>query len=138
MERVINKNYRNLFRNLIVGINEYKLPILREYNVLNINPTLRNSKYAFLFLFSLFTYTNIIKKKHNGLTDCLKKKHNFSECRMFLSNAYDVYTKISHQRKGKKSDPEPSMTKSPYHQKMKNQEVMQRRHQIFYNCVSVV
>ena len=39
MECVINKNYRNLLRNLIIGINWYKLLILRKNNVFNINPT---------------------------------------------------------------------------------------------------
>ena len=53
MERVINKNFRKL-RNLIVGINGYKLLILRKGNVLNINPTFRKSEYAFLFPFSIY------------------------------------------------------------------------------------
>ena len=53
MERVIDKYYRNLLRNLNVGIKGYKLLILRKNNVLNINPPFWNSKYALLFPFSI-------------------------------------------------------------------------------------
>ena len=53
IERVINKNYRNWMRNLSVGINGYEWLILRKNNVLNINPPFWNSKYAFLFPFSI-------------------------------------------------------------------------------------
>ena len=52
MERVINKNYRILLRNFIVGINGL-IADIKKNNVLNINPTLRNLKYAFLFPFNI-------------------------------------------------------------------------------------
>ena len=87
MERVINKNYRIFYRNLNVDINGCKLLILRKNNVLNINPTLRNSKYAFLFPFSIFwnyfAYKTSDIKINEALVLCIPRyiasgvKHNY-------------------------------------------------------------
>ena len=53
MERIIKKKLQKYIEELIVGINGFKLLILRQNNFLNINPTLKNSKYAFLYPFSI-------------------------------------------------------------------------------------
>ena len=44
---------RPLLRNLIVGIDGYKLLTYKKNKVLNIDPTFKMSKYAFLFPFSI-------------------------------------------------------------------------------------
>ena len=67
MERVINKNSRILLIILIVGINWYKFADVKKNNVLNINPTLINSKYAFLFSFQYnFTQNWYLKQQDSS------------------------------------------------------------------------
>ena len=68
IERVINKNYRNVLRNLSVGINGYELLILRKimFSILIIRFEIQNMRLFFLSVY--FTSNRIRLALNKGLT----------------------------------------------------------------------
>ena len=82
MERVINKKYRILLRNLIVGINAD----VKNNNVLKINPTKKIQNMRFFFL-SVYSYENIVFLQIALYYRIAKKRHATMHATLNAKNA---------------------------------------------------